>query len=98
MDAQPIYVFAKWQVREGELTNVLSLLAEATQKSQAEPGNLFYKVHQSTTDAHTLVLFEGYADESAVNAHRNSAHFQSIVVGQIVPLLDNREVVVTTAI
>nr|WP_309917833.1 MULTISPECIES: hypothetical protein [unclassified Arcicella] len=35
---------------------------------------------------------EAYKDESALNDHRNSAHFQSIVVNKIVPLLANREV------
>ncbi|MDB5281931.1 MAG: hypothetical protein JWO06_1006, partial [Bacteroidota bacterium] len=35
-------------------------------------------------------------DEAAVAAHRASDHFQSIVLGQIVPLLENREVVLAT--
>ncbi|WP_409014223.1 MULTISPECIES: putative quinol monooxygenase [unclassified Arcicella] len=53
---------------------------------------MFYKVHQSQTDTNTLQFSEAYKDESALNDHRNSAHFQSIVVNKIVPLLANREV------
>jgi quinol monooxygenase YgiN len=96
MNQQAINVFAKWQVKEGELDTVLDLLKEVTKQSRAEEGNLFYKLHQSNTDANTLVLFEGYKNEAAVAAHRASEYFQNIVLGQIVPLLENREVVVAT--
>jgi (4S)-4-hydroxy-5-phosphonooxypentane-2,3-dione isomerase len=96
MNQQPVYVFAKWQVKEGQLSAVLNLIAEVTKKSTEEKGNLFYKVHQSNSDANTLVLFEGYADQSAVDEHRNSAHFQNLVVGQIIPNLENREVILAS--
>lgn len=98
MSNQPIHVFAKWQVKEGQLDNVLQLLTEAVKKSREEAGNLFYTVNQSTTDAHTLMLYEGYVNEAAVNEHRNSAHFQETVIGQIVPLLENREVILATPV
>jgi quinol monooxygenase YgiN len=71
-------------------------LAEVAKKSVAEEGNLFYKVHQSNTEPNTLILFEGYKDEAAVAEHRNSAHFQTLVIGKIVPLLESREVVLAT--
>lgn len=96
MNNKPIHLFAKWQVKEGHLDTVLILLKEVAQKSREEEGNLFYRVHQSSSDANTLVLFEGYNDEAAVAAHRNSEHFQTLVIGEIVPLLENREVVLTT--
>ena len=98
MNTKPVYVFAKWQVREGSFSTVLALLKDAAEQSRAEEGNLFYKIHQSTTDSNTIVLLEGYADESAANAHRASGHFQGIVVEQIVPLLASREVIPTTLI
>ncbi len=98
MNKQPIHVFAKWQVKDGHIDTVLALLTQAVRESRKEEGNLFYQVHQSNTDANTLILFEGYADEAAVTAHRNSEHFQTVVVGQIVPLLENREVILTTPI
>ncbi|WP_026993727.1 putative quinol monooxygenase [Flectobacillus major] len=95
MNSSIIFVFAKWQVAENQLPNVLELLSEVAQKSRTESGNLFYKVHQSQTEPNTLLLSEAYKDESALNEHRNSEHFQSIVVGKIVPLLANREVYLT---
>lgn len=91
-----IHVFAKWQVKHGQLETVLDLLVEVVKKSTQEEGNLFYNVHQSNTDPHVIVLFEGYSDEAALEAHRNAEHFQTLVVEKIVPLLENREVILTT--
>ena len=87
----PVHVFATWKVKEGQLKNVLTLLKTVHDKSIQEDGNLFYKIHQSKLDSDTLVLFEGYSGEAAVAEHRNSSHFQELVLGQIVPLLETRE-------
>jgi (4S)-4-hydroxy-5-phosphonooxypentane-2,3-dione isomerase len=96
MSQQPVYTFAKWQVKEGQLNTVLDLLAAVAKKSIEEKGNLFYKIHQSNTDANTLVLFEGYTDGAAVEEHRNSSYFQNLVIGQIIPKLEHREVILAT--
>ena len=96
MGMKPVYTFAKWRVKEGQLAAVLDLLADLTAQSTAEEGNLLYQVHQSTSDANTLILFEGYEDESALAAHRGSEHFKALVIGRIIPLLEDREIVVAT--
>ncbi len=96
MSEKPVYTFAKWRVKEGQLAAVLSLLGELTVKSTAEEGNLLYIIHQGNSDENTLILYEGYKDESALAEHRNSEHFQTLVMGKIVPLLENREIVITT--
>src|SRR5687768_12201879 len=96
MDHTPVYLFAKWKVKEGQLNNVLPLLPELAEKSRAEEGNLFYKLHQSNSDQHTLMLYEGYADANAVEAHRNSKHFQELVLVKIVPILESREAVLAS--
>ena len=75
---------------------MLSLLAELAAKSTAEEGNPLYKIHQSNSDANTLVLYEGYQNESALAEHRNSEHYQTLVIGKIIPLLEDREIVITT--
>ena len=96
MNTKPIHVFAKWQVKEKQLEVVLALLADVEKKSTEEAGNLFYTIHQSNTDRNVIVLYEGYKDEQALQAHRDSEHFRNVVVGKIVPLLENREVILTT--
>jgi len=93
---KPIHVFATWKVKEGQIDAVLNLLKTVRSETLKEEGNLFYKIHQSTTDVNTVVLFEGYVNEAAVAKHRDSFHYQDIVAQKIVPLLENREVVVTT--
>ncbi|KQB42659.1 putative quinol monooxygenase [Flavobacterium aquidurense] len=92
----PVHVFATWKVKEGQLTNVLNILKTVQAESVKEKGNLFYTLHQSNSDADTLILFEGYINESAVTEHRNSTYFQELVLGKIVPLLENREIVLAT--
>ncbi|MDF2187924.1 putative quinol monooxygenase [Paraflavitalea sp. CAU 1676] len=88
----PIHVFAQWKVKEGNLEIVLDLLKVVRSQTIQEPGNLFYMVHQSKADENTLLLFEGYTDEVAQKAHTSSEHFKLLVIEQIVPLLDQREV------
>ena len=98
MNRVPVYTFAKWRVKDGRQAAVLSLLAELKAKSCAEEGNLFYAVHQSTSDALTLILFEGYSDESALAEHRQSEHYRRLVTEKMIPLLEDREIVVTTRV
>lgn len=94
----PVHVFATWKVKEGEIENVLQLLKTVQQESNKESGNLFYTIHQSITDLNTIVLFEGYTSESAVTEHRNTTHFQELVLGKIVPLLDERNIILALPI
>jgi quinol monooxygenase YgiN len=98
MSTTPIHVFARWKVKEGNMQTVLKLLKEVRSKTIQEKGNLFYKIHQSQADANTLVLFEGYAEAAAQKEHMNADHFKKLVVEQIVPLLEEREVILTTPI
>jgi quinol monooxygenase YgiN len=96
MNQKPVYLFAKWQVKEGYLDGVLELLAQMTKETRKEKGNLFYKIHQGITDVHTLMLYEGYVDTFAVEAHRNADYFQNLVLGKIVPNLESREAILTS--
>ena len=93
MSEQTLFTFAKWKVKEGEVDNVLRLLAEVAAETAKENGNLTYDAHVSTADPYTIMLMESYVDQQAVEAHRASDHFQNIVVSQIVPLLESREVI-----
>jgi (4S)-4-hydroxy-5-phosphonooxypentane-2,3-dione isomerase len=86
-------MLARWRVRDGALDGVLSLVPELIAATRREPGNQLYCVFQlGDASQRTLVLIEGYADRAAVEAHRQSDHFQRIVVGRIVPLLEERDV------
>lgn len=95
MKTTALHVFAKWQVKEGLLDEVFYLLNEMAQKSREEKGNIFYRVHQSISDPNTIMIFEGYADEEALQAHKDSVHYQTLVAERIIPKLEKREVIIT---
>lgn len=95
---KPIHVFAIWKVKEGHIETVLNALKTVCEKSVKESGNLFYKIHQSNSDLNTIVLVEGYTDESAVTYHKNTAHYKDLVIDKIIPLLETREIILTTLI
>lgn len=96
MSAEPqaaVYTLARWRVREGAFESVLRVLPELIAASRGEPGNQLYRVfQQGDASTRTLILIEGYADRAALDAHRQSEHFQRIVVGGIVKLLEDREI------
>lgn len=85
-------LIVKWKIKETETAGVLNLLSELAAETKKEKGNLYYAIYQSETDANELILHECYADEEALDAHKNSVHYQTIVSGKIIPHLEVREV------
>lgn len=57
---------------------MLKTLAEA---SRQEPGCVTYIPHAIEGDPDTVLIYEQYRDEAAVQAHRESAHFKKHAVG-----------------
>ena len=97
MSAGVITIAARWQPVEGKLGEVLAIVAEMRPKSLAEPGCLGYEVYRGVDQPHTLLLLEHYSDAAALEAHRQSAHYQTLVVGRALPLLAARQVEVLQA-
>jgi quinol monooxygenase YgiN len=85
-------VIARWTIRRGEEAAVAALLDVLESASRAEPGCVSFEGFVSRTDARRVTLVERYADRAAFDAHRANAHFRSIVLERIVPLLDERSV------
>ena len=98
MATTTIHVFARWKVKAGKMPVVLTLLNDLRLQSINEKGNLYYQVHQNRADANTLILFEGYETEEAQQAHTHSDHFKKLAIEQIIPLLEEREVTLTTPV
>ena len=89
-DSDAFHVLARWRVRDGQMDAVSRLLPELVAATRREPGNRRYDVYQRGADE--LILVESYADRAAFDAHRQSSHFQRLVVAGIVPHLTEREV------
>jgi autoinducer 2-degrading protein len=88
-----IAVAAEWRAQPGHEETVRQLMVEvAAAVRQHEPGNLLYVGHQDPADPTHFFFYEQYADQAALEAHRDSAHYQELVVGKIVPLLAERTV------
>jgi quinol monooxygenase YgiN len=84
-------VSALWRAKPGEEDRIARIVAELTEPSRAEPGNLFYQGHRSAEDPGLFYLYEQYVDERGYEAHQESEHFQRLVVGEAIPHLESRE-------
>jgi len=89
---RPITVVARWHAGGGSVETILGLIAELRPRALAEPGCLGYDVFRHIDSPGELLLVERYRDETALEAHRASEHYQDFVVHRIVPLLASREV------
>jgi len=85
-------LIVKWRIKETETASVLKLLPELVEKTKKEKGNLAYAIYQSEKDPNEIILHERYVNEEALDAHKNAAHYQTIVAGKIIPHLEVREV------
>jgi autoinducer 2-degrading protein len=85
-----IHVLARWRAEIGKHSEVMLHLQSVISASRKEPGNRRYDVYQNIEDPHQFLLDELYVSEEAVQAHRTSEHFVSIVQGKIAPLLTER--------
>ena len=66
--------------RRGELLELLRELVEAA--AADEPGTLVYVMHEAADDPDTVVSYELFADEAALEAHKGSP-----VVAAVMPRL-----------
>jgi quinol monooxygenase YgiN len=85
-----VQVIARYVVSAGKQDEVLALLSTLAEASRGEPGNLAYEFYRQVGDDRSVVLLERYASPAALAAHRETAHFNDLVLGRIVPLLDSR--------
>ena len=85
-------VVARWRPRAGAEEKIAAILRELAPKIRAEPGNVSFTVHRAKDDPNDILLYEIYESEAAFNAHRETAHFKTLVLGEAVPLLAFREV------
>ena len=87
-----IVLTAKYVAKTGKGDEVEGLLRRMAPLVTAnEPGCKVYHANRSTDNPDIFLLYEHYADQAALDAHRNTRHFKEIIEGVIVPLLEKRE-------
>ncbi|AXC13213.1 Antibiotic biosynthesis monooxygenase [Acidisarcina polymorpha] len=71
---------------------VAEILRNLAHASRQEPGCVAYVPHQVDGDAETILIYEQYRDQAAVDAHRATPHFQQYAVGGLYQLMKDRAI------
>ncbi|MDT4933938.1 MAG: hypothetical protein QOK11_1830 [Pseudonocardiales bacterium] len=72
-----IFIVVKFSVDPGKSEDWLSLVADFTASTRAEPGNLMFEWSRSVDDPNQYVLVEAFRDGAAGEAHVRSDHFKA---------------------
>lgn len=86
-------VVATYTAKAQTAERVAALLPTLAAASRQESGNISYSVARNLEHPHVFTIVEMYDDPDAFTAHRESEHFASIGMTQIIPLLESREIV-----
>lgn len=70
-----IFIVVKFTVRHDRAESWMSVVADFTAATRAEPGNLFFEWSRSLDNPDVYVLVEAFADAAAGGAHVGSDHF-----------------------
>src|SRR4051794_16497241 len=80
----PMVVLAvTWIANDGHDSDVARLFKTLESESRKELGCLVYIVHRHKTDHRRFFIYEQYKDDDAMEAHRNSPHFQKYAAGEL---------------
>jgi quinol monooxygenase YgiN len=77
---------------------VNDILCSLTAESRKEPGCISYIPHFIEGDNSTVLIYEQYKDEAALDFHRNTPHFHQYAIGGLYQLMLDRQVENLTAV
>lgn len=72
-----IFIAVKFAIRPERADEWLSLVADFTQATRAEEGNIFFEWSRSVDDPTTYVLLEAFQSGEAPSRHVSSEHFKA---------------------
>ena len=84
--------------RPEDREEIAIILRELTAASRQEPGCVSYIAHRVQSDPDTILIYEQYHDQTALDAHRNSQHFAQYAVGGLYQLMLVRSVEILDAL
>ena len=82
----------------GEREEIAEILRKLTEGSRKEPGCVSYKAHFVEGEPATVVIYEQFADDSALDYHRNAPHFHQYAIGGLYQKMLERQVENLTAV
>ena len=77
---------------------IADLLCKRTALSRAEPGCVSYIPHFVEGESCTVLIYEQYADETALEHHRTTPHFHHYAVGGLYQKMRDRQIEDLTAV
>ena len=77
---------------------VAEMLRELTPASRQEPGCISYIAHFVEGEPATVLIYEQYKDEAALEHHRNTPHFHQYAIGGLYQKMRDRQVEDLTAV
>jgi quinol monooxygenase YgiN len=78
--------------RKDDREELSQILKELTLLSRQEPGCVSYVPHAVESDPDTIVIYEQYRDEAAVEHHKATPHFAKYAVGGLYQKMLERHV------
>ncbi len=81
-----------------EHDSVAECLRALTAASRKEPGCVSYVPHFVEDDANTVVIYEQYMDQAALEAHRASPHFAELAIGCLYQKMKERSLEMLTSV
>lgn len=99
MSTAPLVSFTvRMRFRPEDREEIAGYLRSLTSASRQEPGCVSYVPHTIEAEPDTVLIYEQYRDESAVEAHRATPHFQQWAIGGLYQRMLDRTVERLTAI
>jgi quinol monooxygenase YgiN len=86
-----LVVVAQWKAAPGQAGRVAEILDRFLPEAQAEPGIRLFQIARGKEDAGRFLFYEVFADEAAFVTHQASAHFKTLILGEALPLLADRQ-------
>jgi len=80
----------RMQFAKDDRDRVTEILRNLALASRNEPGCVSYVPHHVDGDPETVLIYEQYRDQNAVDAHRASPHFEQYAVGGLYQLMKER--------
>lgn len=76
-----ISFLVRLRFKPADRATIAGILRELTEASRTEPGCVSYVAHTVQGEPDTVLIYEQYRDEAALEAHRQSPHFARWATG-----------------
>ena len=93
-----ISFIVRLRFEESDLDVVRGNLIALTEGSRKEPGCVSYICHFVSDSPTSVVIYEQYRDDAALESHRGTAHFKEHAIGGLYQRMRERHVENLTAV